>query len=107
MASFITTKISKIIIVHFLALIPTILKKYLFIIFHSSFKERGARYALLKLPEAQKNKGVISASLGNHAQVLLQYSICFSCPGIVKLFLILGFKLSRLQIEYSSHRGYA
>lgn len=35
-----------------------------------SFKERGARYALLMLSSEQKKRGVISASLGNHAQVL-------------------------------------
>lgn len=38
-------------------------------IFYSSFKERGARYALLMLSDEQKKRGVISASLGNHAQV--------------------------------------
>lgn len=32
-----------------------------------SFKERGARYALLMLSEDSKRRGVISASLGNHA----------------------------------------
>lgn len=35
-----------------------------------SFKERGARYALLMLSEEKRNVGVISASLGNHAQAL-------------------------------------
>lgn len=35
-----------------------------------SFKERGARYALLMLPEEQKKKGVIAASAGNHAQAI-------------------------------------
>ncbi|XP_017491093.1 PREDICTED: L-threonine ammonia-lyase-like [Rhagoletis zephyria] len=35
-----------------------------------SFKERGARYALLCLTDQQKKTGVISASLGNHAQAL-------------------------------------
>lgn len=35
-----------------------------------SFKERGACYALMMLTEEQKAKGVISASLGNHAQAL-------------------------------------
>lgn len=35
-----------------------------------SFKERGARYALLKLSKEEQSKGVISASLGNHAQGL-------------------------------------
>src|SRR5262245_44768200 len=33
-----------------------------------SFKERGARNALLMLSEAQRRRGVIAASAGNHAQ---------------------------------------
>jgi threonine dehydratase len=32
-----------------------------------SFKERGARNALLQLPAAQRTRGVIAASAGNHA----------------------------------------
>jgi len=32
-----------------------------------SFKERGARNALLKLTEAQRSRGVVAASAGNHA----------------------------------------
>jgi len=32
-----------------------------------SFKERGARNALLKLPESQRVRGVVAASAGNHA----------------------------------------
>lgn len=35
----------------------------------SSFKERGARYALSMLSDEQKRKGVVAASLGNHSQV--------------------------------------
>ena len=35
-----------------------------------SFKERGARYTLLMLEDAQKRKGVIAASAGNHALAL-------------------------------------
>ncbi|CAD1468883.1 unnamed protein product [Heterotrigona itama] len=35
-----------------------------------SFKERGARYALVMLKDEQKRIGVISASLGNHALAL-------------------------------------
>lgn len=35
-----------------------------------SFKERGARNALLLLPETQKRVGVIAASAGNHALAL-------------------------------------
>ncbi|KAJ4439624.1 hypothetical protein ANN_07752 [Periplaneta americana] len=41
-----------------------------FLQYTGSFKERGARYALVMLPEEQKKKGVISASLGNHALAL-------------------------------------
>ena len=32
-----------------------------------SFKERGARNALLRLPPAQRKRGVVAASAGNHA----------------------------------------
>lgn len=35
-----------------------------------SFKERGARNALLLLPEAQRRVGVVAASAGNHALAL-------------------------------------
>mmetsp|Transcript_53453 Transcript_53453/g.78244 ORF Transcript_53453/g.78244 Transcript_53453/m.78244 type:complete len:580 (+) Transcript_53453:69-1808(+) len=38
--------------------------------FTGSFKERGARNALMQLEEAQKSKGVIAASAGNHALAL-------------------------------------
>jgi threonine dehydratase len=35
-----------------------------------SFKERGARNALMQLPKAAHEKGVIAASAGNHALAL-------------------------------------
>jgi len=38
--------------------------------FTGSFKERGARYTLIKLTPEQKKIGVIAASAGNHAQAL-------------------------------------
>jgi threonine dehydratase len=38
-----------------------------FMQFTGSFKERGARYALLSLSEEEKRKGVVLASAGNHA----------------------------------------
>lgn len=38
-----------------------------------SFKERGARNALLLLPEGQKKAGVIAASAGNHALALAHH----------------------------------
>ena len=31
-----------------------------------SFKERGARYALLRLSDAERARGVVAASAGNH-----------------------------------------
>lgn len=45
-----------------------------------SFKERGARYALLMLSEEQKRIGVISASLGNHAQGLSYHANRLGIP---------------------------
>ncbi|CAL7951034.1 unnamed protein product [Xylocopa violacea] len=45
-----------------------------------SFKERGARYALLMLPEEQKQIGVISASLGNHALALCYHGYKLGIP---------------------------
>ncbi|CAD6993790.1 unnamed protein product [Ceratitis capitata] len=45
-----------------------------------SFKERGARYALLCLSEDQKRTGVISASLGNHAQALSYHGWKLNIP---------------------------
>lgn len=38
--------------------------------FTGSFKERGARYALTSLTAAEKERGVIAASAGNHALAL-------------------------------------
>lgn len=40
-----------------------------------SFKERGARYALLMLPPEKKERGVIAASLGNHAQAICYHGL--------------------------------
>ncbi|XP_067617595.1 L-threonine ammonia-lyase [Eurosta solidaginis] len=45
-----------------------------------SFKERGARYALLCLSDEQKKTGVISASLGNHAQALSYHGWKLNIP---------------------------
>ena len=39
-----------------------------------SFKERGARNALLQLPGEARKRGVIAASAGNHALCLLYTS---------------------------------
>jgi threonine dehydratase len=45
-----------------------------------SFKERGARNALLRLPEAQRTRGVIAASAGNHAQGIAYHGSLLGIP---------------------------
>ncbi|MDQ5978525.1 MAG: threonine dehydratase [Verrucomicrobiota bacterium] len=45
-----------------------------------SFKERGARNALLLLPPAQKKRGVIAASAGNHALGLAYHGRLLGIP---------------------------
>lgn len=45
-----------------------------------SFKERGARNALLCLPPAQKKRGVIAASAGNHALGLAYHGRLLGIP---------------------------
>ncbi|XP_054288339.1 L-threonine ammonia-lyase-like [Macrosteles quadrilineatus] len=45
-----------------------------------SFKERGACYALMMLSDTQKQRGVISASLGNHAQALCYHGQRLGVP---------------------------
>ncbi|KAK9504478.1 hypothetical protein O3M35_010801 [Rhynocoris fuscipes] len=51
-----------------------------FLQFTGSFKERGACYALLMLPEENKRNGVISASLGNHALALSYHGKRLNIP---------------------------
>ena len=48
-----------------------------------SFKERGARNALVQLPPEQKKKGVIAASAGNHAQALAYQGRLLGVPATV------------------------
>jgi threonine dehydratase len=48
-----------------------------------SFKERGARNALAQLPRDQKNRGVIAASAGNHAQALAYQGKLLGIPATV------------------------
>ncbi|XP_044744464.1 L-threonine ammonia-lyase isoform X2 [Coccinella septempunctata] len=53
-----------------------------------SFKERGARYALLMLPKEKRDKGVIAASLGNHAQAISYHGLLLNIPVTVVMPLI-------------------
>ena len=48
-----------------------------------SFKERGARNALAKLPQEQQKRGVIAASAGNHAQALAYQGSLLGIPATV------------------------
>jgi threonine dehydratase len=48
-----------------------------------SFKERGARNALLLLPAAQRKRGVIAASAGNHALGLSYHGRLLGVPVVV------------------------
>ena len=45
-----------------------------------SFKERGARNALLLLSDAQRRRGVIAASAGNHAQGIAYHGSLLGIP---------------------------
>ena len=45
-----------------------------------SFKERGARNALMLLPDDQKQRGVIAASAGNHALALAYHGSLLGVP---------------------------
>jgi threonine dehydratase len=45
-----------------------------------SFKERGARNALMRLPSAQRQRGVIAASAGNHALGLAYHGALLGLP---------------------------
>ena len=45
-----------------------------------SFKERGARNALMSLSDAQKKKGVVAASAGNHALALAYHGAKLGIP---------------------------
>lgn len=48
-----------------------------------SFKERGARNALMRLPTAQRRRGVIAASAGNHALGLAYHGKLLGIPVVV------------------------
>ena len=48
-----------------------------------SFKERGARNALLQLPEEARRRGVIAASAGNHAQGIAYHAGLLGIPATV------------------------
>ena len=48
-----------------------------------SFKERGARNALLRLSPEQRRRGVIAASAGNHAQGVAYHATRLGIPSTI------------------------
>ena len=59
-----------------------------FMQYTGSFKERGARFALMMLSEEQKKIGVIAASAGNHAQALAYHGGLLGIPVTVVMPII-------------------
>lgn len=51
--------------------------------FTASFKERGALNKLQSLTDAQKKKGVIAASAGNHAQGVAHHATRLGIPSVI------------------------
>ena len=51
--------------------------------FTASFKDRGALVKLLSLAEAEKRKGVIAMSAGNHAQAVAYHASRLSIPATI------------------------
>lgn len=51
--------------------------------FTSSFKERGALNRLLHIPEAERPKGVVAASAGNHAQGVAYHARRLGIPATI------------------------
>ena len=64
-----------------------------FLQYTGSFKERGARYALLKLTKEQKLAGVVAASAGNHAQALCYHGKQLKIPVLVVMPRSINFTL--------------
>jgi threonine dehydratase len=51
--------------------------------FTASFKERGALYKLLSLSPAERSRGVIAASAGNHAQGVAYHARRLGIPSVI------------------------
>lgn len=51
-----------------------------FLQYTGSFKERGARFTMLNLSDAERKSGVVSASAGNHAQAMSWHGQLLDIP---------------------------
>lgn len=74
-----------------------------FLQYTGSFKERGARYALLMLPKENKRKGVISASLGNHALALCYHGNRLNIPVTVVMPIVAPIMKIQSCRQYGAH----
>src|SRR3989442_5078550 len=53
--------------------------------FTASFKERGALNKLLSLSAAERKRGVIAMSAGNHAQAVAYHAARLGIPAVIRL----------------------
>src|SRR5258708_12198165 len=53
--------------------------------FTASFKERGALNKLLSLSEAERRRGVIAMSAGNHAQAVAYHAARLGIPPVIEI----------------------
>lgn len=68
-----------------------------------SFKERGARYAMLMLSPEQRQRGVIAASLGNHAQAVCYHGYLLGIPVTVVMPIIAPIMKMQKCREYNAN----
>ena len=68
-----------------------------------AFKERGALNRLLQLNDAEKKRGVIAASAGNHAQALAQHAQVLGIPSTI----VMPRGTPNVKIEQTRARGAA
>ncbi|XP_066992529.2 L-threonine ammonia-lyase isoform X2 [Anabrus simplex] len=73
-----------------------------FLQYTGSFKERGARYALLMLAPEHREKGVISASAGNHALALCFHGKSLNIPVTVVMPIVAPIMKIQLCRQYGA-----
>lgn len=67
----------------------------------AAFKERGALNKLLQLTEAEKKRGVIAASAGNHAQALAHHARALGVPTTI----VMPKATPNVKVEQTRARG--
>jgi threonine dehydratase len=69
--------------------------------FTAAFKERGALNKLLKMPASERQRGVIAASAGNHAQALAYHAQRIGVPSVIVMPQATPF----VKVEQTRHWG--